>query len=330
MICEIVRVWPQDTALLSQVDALLAQEGLSRDGNLDYTCALLDSSGRVVGTGGYFDNTLRCLAVSRKYQGQGLLNKLVTHLLDQEYACGKTHLFVYTKASAAPMLQDLGFYEITRVGETLVFLENRRKGFETYLHGLNSRKRPGCSAAVVMNANPFTLGHQYLVETAAKQCDTLHLFVVSEDRSQFPFFVRKRLLEEGVAHLSNVLIHETGPYLISSATFPSYFLGDSEAVSENHARLDDAVFGKVAHVLGITVRYVGEEPFSQVTRLYNQILTQELPKMGIACRVVPRLEVEGEPVSASRVRSLLQQGDLKQVRKLVPNSTFSFFTQYSL
>ena len=228
------------------------------------------------------------------------------------------------------MLQDLGFYEITRVGETLVFLENRRKGFETYLHGLNSRKRPGCSAAVVMNANPFTLGHQYLVETAAKQCDTLHLFVVSEDRSQFPFFVRKRLLEEGVAHLSNVLIHETGPYLISSATFPSYFLGDSEAVSENHARLDDAVFGKVAHVLGITVRYVGEEPFSQVTRLYNQILTQELPKMGIACRVVPRLEVEGEPVSASRVRSLLQQGDLKQVRKLVPNSTFSFFTQYSL
>ena len=90
------------------------------------------------------------------------------------------------------------------------------------------------------------------------------------------------------------------------------------------------MFGKIAHVLGITVRYVGEEPFSQVTRLYNQILTQELPKLGIACRVIPRLEVEGEPVSASRVRSLLQQGDLKQVRELVPNSTFSFFTQYSL
>ena len=110
------------------MDALLAQEGLSRDGNLDYTCALLDPSGRVVGTGGYFDNTLRCLAVSRKYQGQGLLNKLVTHLLDQEYACGKTHLFVYTKASAAPMLQDLGFYEITRVGETLVFFGEPPEG----------------------------------------------------------------------------------------------------------------------------------------------------------------------------------------------------------
>lgn len=328
--CEIVRVWPQDTSLLFQVDTLLAQEGLTRDKNLDYTCALLNESGRVVGTGSYFDNTLRCLVVSRKYQGQGLLNKLVTHLLDQEYACGKTHLFVYTKASVAPMLQDLGFYEITRVGETLVFLENRRKGFETYLYGLNSRKRPGCSAAVVMNANPFTLGHQYLVETAAKQCDTLHLFVVSEDRSQFSFAMRKRLVEKGVAHLSNVLIHETGPYLISSATFPSYFLGDSETVSKNHARLDAAVFGKIAHVLGITVRYVGEEPFSQVTRLYNQILTQELPKLGVACRVVPRLEVEGEPVSASRVRNLLQQGDLKKVRKLVPTSTFSFFTQYSL
>ena len=46
MICEIVRVWPQDTALLSQVDALLAQEGLSRDGNLDYTCALSVRKGR--------------------------------------------------------------------------------------------------------------------------------------------------------------------------------------------------------------------------------------------------------------------------------------------
>ena len=327
MECEIVRVWSQDTALLSQVDALLAQEGLSRDRNLDYTCALLNPSGTVVGTGSYFDNTLRCLAVSQEYRGQGLLNKLVTHLLDQEYACGKTHLFVYTKASAAPMLQDLGFYEITRVGEALVFLENRRKGFDTYLQKLAPWKRPSRSSAIVMNANPFTLGHQYLVEVAAKQCDTLHLFVVSEDRSQFPFAVRKRLVQEGVAHLPNVLVHETGPYLISSATFPSYFLKDTETASKSHARLDAAIFGKIARVLGITIRYLGEEPFSQVTNLYNRILTQELPKLGVSCRVIPRLELEGEPVSASRVRSLLQQGNLKQIRKLVPFSTYSLLSQ---
>ena len=89
-----------------------------------------------------------------------------------------------------------------------------------------------------MNANPFTLGHQYLVETAAASCDLLHLFIVSEDSSLVPFSVRKKLVMEGTAHLSNICYHESGPYIISSATFPSYFQKDETAVIESHARLD--------------------------------------------------------------------------------------------
>ena len=46
--------------------------------------------------------------------------------------------------------------------------------------------------------------------------------------------------------------------LVSNATFPSYFLKDEAAVIDGHARLDLAVFTKIAAALNITARYVGE------------------------------------------------------------------------
>ena len=94
------------------------------------------------------------------------------------------------------------------------------------------------AGAVVMNANPFTLGHQYLIEKAASACSLLHLFIVSEDASLVPFPVRFQLVKDGISHLSNVVLHKTGSYLISNATFPSYFLKDEESAICSHARLD--------------------------------------------------------------------------------------------
>ena len=185
------------------------------------------------------------------------------------------------QAESAKFFEDLGFCEITRVKNRLVFMENRPDGFERYLRGLKAARTTGKSAAVVMNANPFTRGHQYLVEKAAAACDTLHLFIVSEDASLVPFAVRKKLVAEGVKHLPNVVLHDSGPYIISNATFPSYFLKDEAAVIDGHARLDLAVFTKIAKALNITARYVGEEPTSQVTGLYNQIMSQQLPKAGM-------------------------------------------------
>ena len=185
------------------------------------------------------------------------------------------------QAERAKFFEDLGFCEITRVKNRLVFMENRPDGFERYLRGLKAARTTGKSAAVVMNANPFTRGHQYLVEKAAAACDTLHLFIVSEDASLVPFEVRKKLVAEGVKHLPNVVLHDSGPYIISNATFPSYFLKDEAAVIDGHARLDLAVFTKIAKALNITARYVGEEPTSQVTGLYNQIMSQQLPKAGM-------------------------------------------------
>ena len=248
----IAQIYPNDKRRMAQVDALLAQEGIQRDKNLDYICGMFDEDYRVIATGSCFGNTLRCFAVDHTHQGEGLMNEVVSHLIDYQASRGNIRLFLYTKPGTAKFFGDLGFYEIARVTDRLVFMENRRNGFSEYLEALKKDRRDeGVSAAVVMNANPFTLGHQYLVETAAAQCDTLHLFVVSEDASLFPADVRKRLVQEGVRHLPNVIVHDCGPYMISSATFPSYFLKDSETVIESQARLDVQIFIRIAEVLNV-------------------------------------------------------------------------------
>lgn len=319
------QVSPSDKTTLAQIDALLQQEGIRRDANLDYICAMFDEEYNVIGTGSCFGNTLRCFAVSSAHQGEGLLNQIITHLIEVQCARGNLHLFLYTKVKSAKFFSDLGFYEIARVEDTLVFMENRRDGFGSYLRNLEKTKTAGKSAALVMNANPFTLGHQYLVETAAAACDTLHLFVVSEDASLVPFAVRKQLVAAGVAHLPNVVLHDSGPYIISNATFPSYFLKDAEAVIEGHAKLDLAVFSKIAAVLNVTARYVGEEPTSQVTGLYNQIMAEQLPKAGIECIIVPRKQANGKAISASTVRQCLQSGDWETLAQLVPQTTLDYF-----
>ena len=321
----LTQVYPSDKRTLQQVDRLLVEEGITRDANLDYICAMEDENGEVIATGSCFGATLRCFAVSHLHQGEGLLNEVVSHLMEYQMARGNSHLFLYTKIKSAKFFQSLGFYEIARVDGTLVFMENRRNGFPNYLAQLEKTARPGVSGAIVMNANPFTLGHQYLVETAAAQCDTLHLFVLSEDASLVPFAVRKRLVREGTAHLSNVVLHDSGPYIISNATFPSYFLKDDAAVIQGHAKLDLAIFVRIAQAIGATVRFVGEEPTSQVTGIYNSIMASELPKQGIRCEIIPRKQSQGQPISASTVRKALQAGDWETLEALVPASTLAYF-----
>ena len=137
--------------------------------------------------------------------------------------------------------------------------------------------------------------------------------------------MRKELIKAGTAHLPNVVLHDSGPYIISSATFPSYFLKDEAAVIEGHARLDLEIFKKIAAALNVTARFVGEEPTSQVTGLYNRIMAEELPKAGIECRIIPRKAVGDQIISASTVRKALQAGDMETFRRLVPESTAVWF-----
>ena len=318
---------PTDKRGCRLMDALLEKEGIQRDKNLDYSVGLFDEDYQLAATGSCFKNTLRCMAVDSSHQGEGLLNIVVTHLIEHQYEKGNIELFLYTKCNSALFFHDLGFYEIARVPDKVVFMENRRTGFSGYLDRLKETKvEAERVAAVVMNANPFTKGHQYLLEKVSAENDVVHVFVVSEDVSLVPFTVRYRLVQEGSAHLKNLIYHETGSYMISNATFPSYFLKDADLVIESHAKLDIHVFEKIAAALGITRRYVGDEPYSQVTSIYNRVMKEELEAAGMECIIVPRLEDGGKAISASHVREAIRDGRLPDIREKVPESTYRYFT----
>ena len=323
-------IYSNDKYSNSMILKLLNQEGIKRDRNLDYTCVAYDSDYNIIGTGSCFGNTLRCLAVSHEHQGEGLTNKIVSHLIQYQFDRGNFHLFIYTKYTTYHLFKDLGFYEIVRIKDQIVFMENKKNGFNDYLNELSKSKLNDNAnakkiAAIVMNANPFTLGHLYLIEKASKENDILHLFIVSEDKSIVPFNIRKKLIMEGTAHLKNIIYHDSGPYIISSATFPSYFQKDEKDVIESHANLDLEIFVKIAKALNINIRYVGEEPTSLVTGIYNKIMEKKLPENGIECFVVKRKEMDGNIISASEVRKKIKEGNIEGIKNMVPDSTYKFF-----
>ena len=326
-------IYPNDKLSNKRILQLLNAEGIKRDRNLDYTCAAYDSDYNIIGTGSCFGNTLRCLAVSHEHRGEGLTNKIISHLIQYQFERGNYHLFIYTKYTTYHLFKDLGFYEIVRIKDQIVFMENKKTGFSDYLNELKKNNINNIDhnkkkvAAIVMNANPFTLGHQYLIEKASKENDILHLFIVSEDKSIVPFKVRKQLIKEGTKHLTNIIYHDSGPYIISSSTFPSYFQKDEKDVIESHANLDIEIFAKIAKALDINARYIGEEPTSLVTGIYNQLMIKKLPENGIQCVVVPRMtNKEGnEVISASVVRKAIKEGQFEKMKNMVPECTYKFF-----
>ena len=192
--------------------------------------------------------------------------------------------------------------------------------------GSSALDQSGRVGAIVMNANPFTLGHRYLVEQARAACGVLHLFMVSEDVSLVPFSVRKKLMMEGTKDIPGIVYHEAGSYIISSATFPAYFQKGDNAVIRSQAGIDANIFTQIAAALGITDRFVGDEPTSVVTGIYNEILSTALPEAGVACHIIPRKEADGKAISASTVRSCIHDGRLEDIRGLVPETTYRYFT----
>ena len=177
-----------------------------------------------------------------------------------------------------------------------------------------------------MNANPFTLGHETLVARAAKENERVVLFVLSEDRSLVPYSDRMAMVKAACAKYGNVSVVSSGSYMISSATFPSYFLKDADVVTRTHAELDATLFTRIAAALNLTRRYVGEEPFSHTTSLYNEALAAVLPKAGVELVVIPRAQAQGEAISASHVRQLIHDGHIEAIRPLVPETTYAYLT----
>ena len=179
--------------------------------------------------------------------------------------------------------------------------------------------------AIVMNCNPFTNGHRYLVERAAASVDKLILFVVEEDRSDFTFADRLSLVSQGIADIANVVVVRSGKFIISTVTFPLYFEKYNPDMTRFDAALDlDFFCLYIAPALGITVRFVGTEPNCRVTEEYNRQMALKLPEHGIRLDVIERLERGGKPISASEVRQLWAAGEKAAVRGLVPDVTYEY------
>lgn len=179
--------------------------------------------------------------------------------------------------------------------------------------------------SIVMNCNPFTLGHRYLIEYAAAQVDWLYIFVVEEDKSFFKFEDRIKLVKAGTEHLKNVKVLPSGQFIISAITFSEYFDKAELKGTAIDTSLDVETFGaQIAPCLDISVKFVGEEPLDPITAQYNQSMKEILPKYGVELREIPRKEINGEVISASRVRKCLEDNNWDEIEKLVPRTTYSF------
>ena len=187
------------------------------------------------------------------------------------------------------------------------------------------RLKVGC---IVMNANPFHLGHEYLIQYAASRVHKLFIMVVSEDKSDFTFDERFELVKRGTEQFPNVEVIPSGQFVISQKTFEGYFNKENLQDVQVDSSLDVEIFAsEIAPSLGINIRFVGEEPADTVTRNYNENMKNILPRYNIDFCEIPRREINGEIISAKTVRAALKFGDFDKIKKLVPATTYKFLRE---
>lgn len=315
----------------SQVIALLTEVDIDYDDSLDFLLTVY-SGNQLVSCAGLAGSTIRCVAVSPQWQGENLAVRVLNEVENFAHEQGRAHLFLYTKPENRDIFGQCGFYPLVEAPNQALLMENTPVGIQRYCQKLElSRHESGEQGAIVMNANPFTLGHRYLVEQALNCCGWLHVFVVSEDVSTFPYRQRLAMVQDGVADLPRVTVHAGGEYLISRATFPSYFIKESQQVEHAYAAIDLLLFRCfIGPALGITRRFVGTEPYCPVTAAYNAQMYYWLANRAVTSSpVIDVVEIprvcgsKGKPISASAVRQLLRQQNFQQVHRLVPKTTLS-------
>lgn len=334
-----------------RVEAFLAANGL-RLAPLDrYVVVTRDEDGDEILAGGGLDgNVIKCVAVSESARSEGLMNILVSRLIAIAREEGRESVKAFTKPENEGIFKSLGFALIAS-SPNAILMENGRGGLPEYKKYLASLARPGRNGAIVMNANPFTKGHRYLVEQAASQVDNLYVIVVKEDRSRFPYVERKAMIEAGCAGLDNVVVCEGSDYAISAATFPTYFLKKLDDATDTQIALDlDLFVNHIAKPLGVTVRFAGSEPEDALTRRYNELMAEILPGTSVAVVrqdhqpdpelvkgsalrqarrpidfvEIPRLEQKGKPLSATSLRRALDKGGFKEAMEYIPKSTVPY------
>ncbi|WP_278815073.1 GNAT family N-acetyltransferase [Leyella stercorea] len=355
---EIQTLNPTTPRQRQRIEAFLKRNGLRFD-DMHYYAAITDDDGEMIAGGGLKGNVIKCVAVDDAHKGEAIANTLISHLIAHANEEGHSNVMLFTKPKNRQLFESLSFRLLAEAPEA-VLMETGIGGINNMVEQLKKIKEEGevckennqeCKeeektnlnittpqhlnpstpqplttttplrGVVVMNCNPFTLGHRYLIEQAAKQVERLFVMVVREDCSLFAYAERKAMVEQGVAHLENVTVIDGSEYTISQATFPTYFLKRLDDAADTQMLLDLDLFRRhIAPALGATVRFVGTEPTDQLTRRYNQLMHEVLADV----RETARLEKEGNAVSASRVRKAMEQGDMSTIRQLVPPTTIPY------
>lgn len=335
-----------------RVEAFLAANGL-RLAPLDrYVVVTRDEDGDEILAGGGLDgNVIKCVAVSESARSEGLMNILVSRLIAIAREEGRDSVKAFTKPENEGIFKSLGFGLLASAPKAIL-MENGRGGLPEYKKYLASLACPGRNGAIVMNANPFTKGHRYLIEQAASRVDNLYVIVVKEDRSRFPYVERKAMIDAGCAGLDNVIVCEGSDYAISAATFPTYFLKKLDDATDTQIALDlDLFVNHIAKPLGVTVRFAGSEPEDALTRRYNELMAEILPGTSVAVVrqaahqpdpelvkgsalrqarrpmdfvEIPRLEQKGKPLSATSLRRALDKGGFKEAMEYIPESSIPY------
>lgn len=323
---------PFDTKLVAK---FLEQNGFEyKPDEVDLTMIIYNLNNDLIGTGSLKKHVLKFVVVASKFRESTAFSLIVTYLTNKALEEHK-RCFVYTRPQTAILFESLGFSLIAKAEPLFAVLEFGYRTINSYLEYLKSYKKETLTnniAAIVVNCNPFTLGHQYLIEKAASENEVVYVFVVEEDLSSFPYQIRLKLIKEGTVHLSNVIVVSTGPYIVSGATFPNYFLKNEKwsEISQKQAEIDVTIFAKyIVPTLEITKRYVGTENYCVTTAAYNLAMKNILPQYGCEFIEVIRKalgENENEPnyISASKVRKAIKDNKLNEILYFLPESTRNY------
>jgi len=298
---------------------------------VDMTMILYNLNDEFIGTGSVRKKTLKFVAVSPDFRDTTAFAQIVTFLTGKILETYK-QCFVFTKPETAKRFKSLGFSQIAKAEPIFSVLEfgyESIKDYQQYLKDHKVQTQTERIASIVMNCNPFTIGHQYLIEKASAENELVYLFIVSENLSVFPFELRWKMIEKGIAHLNNVKMLSTGSYIVSGAIFPNYFLKQESAnlISEKQAEIDVKIFAKyIAPVLNIKRRYIGTENYCHTTSAYNKAMKKILPEKNIEVHEIKRISVNGNDnfVSASKVREAIRTNALEGILDFLPEVTKEF------
>lgn len=343
---EIIQLNPAIPRQRRRIEQFLGDNGLRLD-DVDYYATLVDeTTDEIVAGGGLKGGVIKCVAVADGHKGEAVANQIVSHLIAQANADGHQCVKLFTKPQNQRMFESMSFRLLAEAPKAIL-METGIGGIKRYSEELESEKEKvkseksngklhhnntspqhpimPLSGIIIMNCNPFTLGHRYLIEQAAQQVETLYILVVREDCSMFSYDERKAIISRGVADLDNVVVCDGSEYSISATTFPTYFLKCLSDASDTQMTLDIDLYRRhIAPALGATVRFVGTEPDDPLTRRYNELMKSMLPDV----REVARLEKNGVAVSASRVRKAIVENHLAQAARLVPPTTVPYIVAH--